>query len=106
VGRIARDLLPDVALLARDVHRRHPLAVDLAYLATADACDDCKARVLPVQQLFKSEPSREFFADTAKSICIRFELFSPYICNGTVDLFVDVRAHRPRLVCPRPVCLP
>ena len=90
-------MLPDVALLARAVHKRHPLAVDLEYLGGLDACDDCKAEALPLQQAFLSEASRAFFAQLAKNICIRFDLFAPHICNGTVDLFTDVRSLRPRL---------
>ena len=42
-------MLPDVALLARAVHKRHPLAVDMEYLGGLDACDDCKAEALPLK---------------------------------------------------------
>jgi hypothetical protein len=91
--RLVRDHLPDLALLVRDVHARHPLAVDLAAFGSRDACDDCKAEALPLQQLFKSEASRALFASLAKQFCLRLDLFAPHICNGTVDVFVDVRTH-------------
>ena len=87
-------MLPDVARAVLTAHAQAPLALDHAYLATLDACDDCKAEVLPLQTAFKSEASKAFFNQLAKDICIRFELFAPHICNGTVDLFTNVRSSR------------
>ena len=71
-----------------------PLAIDVdvdVSVGHDDACDDCKAQVLPLQRLVKSEPAKAFFNDLAKRICIGLELFAPYICNGTVDIFTNVR---------------
>jgi len=98
----ARDYLPNLAVVVAEAHRRRPLQVDLAYLGALNECDDCKAEALPLQERFKSEASREFFNGLAKNICNRFELFSPHVCNGTVDIFTDVRSH-PRTRGPRGV---
>ena len=47
--------------------------------------------MLPLQRAFKSERFRAVLNERAKALCARLELFSAPVCNGTIDLFTDVR---------------
>ena len=93
-GRTVQLEKVDVVRVVAEAHRRAPLAVDVGGVrgrVDRDACDDCKLEALPLQEAFKSDLFKSRLAARAKELCVRLELFSPTVCNGTIDLFTDVR---------------